>query len=565
MTINAIILARVSTSKQATEGDTLDEQMSVCTRVVEQNNWHLLETFLLVESGRIAERKYFESVIQYCKNKTNNVQYVVIKNISRFSRQGDTGYLYWKSELSQCGVQLKDVTGVIGPENNALEHLGFQYEWSIRHPTQAAEVYEANKARDTASDGLIQMIGAEIQYTQKGYWNKPAPYGYLSQKIETQEDGKRNILIPNEKEATFVREIYSLRADGVLSDSEIVKQLNARGYCSRKRAIRDKLSRKIIGYGGEKKLSVKKLQELVKRPVYAGYLREKWTYYQLVRAKFKGLIELGTYNKANRSKVYIDTSTEPPKMFFNNRRTANAPYIKRLRNNPDYPYKRIFLCPICKQYPTASASQGKSKIHYPAYHCTKGRHRSWRVSKVDVHKTIEQFISKLEFNPAVTKLFTASYLEVWEEKRTQSIQESKLAANNVQELLTKQQQTLETIKFASSNIVRQSLENEYESLEKQIIEARATRNSDEHKEDNVKRTLKFASYLMEHPGELLINQSNMHLQQSLFGLVFEEPPTYTELVNGTPKLTPIFKLKQSPALTKSDLVTPSGFEPELAG
>jgi hypothetical protein len=54
---------------------------------------------------------------------------------------------------------------------------------------------------------------------------------------------------------------------------------------------------------------------------------------------------------------------------------------------------------------------------------------------------------------------------------------------------------------------------------------------------------------MEHPTEILLNPTDLKVQRTLFGLVFEQMPTYNEILNGTPKLSWIFELS-------------SGFEPE---
>ena len=41
---------------------------------------------------------------------------------------------------------------------------------------------------------------------------------------------------------------------------------------------------------------------------------------------------------------------------------------------------------------------------------------------------------------------------------------------------------------------------------------------------------------------MLLKPTNMKQQQALFGLVFEETPTYEEIVNGTARLTWVFNL-----------------------
>ena len=66
---------------------------------------------------------------------------------------------------------------------------------------------------------------------------------------------------------------------------------------------------------------------------------------------------------------------------------------------------------------------------------------------------------------------------------------------------------------------------------------------------------------MEHLSKLLLKPDNARQQLSLFGLVFEEFPTYTDIVNGTPNLTWVFEVSRISTAIESVLVRPPGFEP----
>lgn len=61
--------------------------------------------------------------------------------------------------------------------------------------------------------------------------------------------------------------------------------------------------------------------------------------------------------------------------------------------------------------------------------------------------------------------------------------------------------------------------------------------------------------------EVLIDTDDMRRQQALFGLVFEEFPTYNEILSGTPKLSPVFATKKTHRIDESILVTLPGIEP----
>jgi hypothetical protein len=63
---------------------------------------------------------------------------------------------------------------------------------------------------------------------------------------------------------------------------------------------------------------------------------------------------------------------------------------------------------------------------------------------------------------------------------------------------------------------------------------------------------------MEHLEFLLLQSENMTKQQAMFGLLFEEFPTYDEIVNGTPKLSLVFELSKAYAEGKTLLVARRG-------
>lgn len=79
-------------------------------------------------------------------------------------------------------------------------------------------------------------------------------------------------------------------------------------------------------------------------------------------------------------------------------------------------------------------------------------------------------------------------------------------------------------------------------------------------ECHIKQFINYVEYAMEHLEFLLLQSENMTKQQAMFGLLFEELPTYDEIVNGTPKLSLVFKLSQAYAKGKTRLVAPTRIE-----
>lgn len=282
--VYAIAVKRVSSEKQGLVGDSIDDQEQQILRRVQQ-----LSDQLNIE---IVIKKWFEftesasgefelqplaRVVDYCKDK--KIKYLFIKSIDRMTRAGSAIYGLLKSQLARYGVDVIDVYGVISQQRvNTLEHLGIKFKWSEFSPSFVTELLVAEQSKTEVREILTRLIGAEIRYVRSGYRVRPAPMGFVNQKIDTAEQGKRTVLTPHPDEAIWFIRMYELASQGNLSDQEIVNRVNALGFKSRVQKLHDKNDKtKVIGYRGGKQLTVKQLQRYIRSPIYAGINDERWT------------------------------------------------------------------------------------------------------------------------------------------------------------------------------------------------------------------------------------------------------------------------------------------------
>lgn len=228
-----------------------------------------------METGRKNEREIFYGLIDFCLDSKNKVDIFLIKNIDRFTRQGSAEYINLKEKLKAAGVRLVDAEGVIQGEKNTLERQGFAYDWSVYEPSRANEIAKAEEASNEARTILTRMISHEIDYVQKGYWNRNPVYGLRNQKIDTENDGRRNILVEHSIEAFYIRKMFELKGERNYTDEATVEELNRLGFKTRAMKRRDKKTKKPVGIIGQKPLTVKRLQTYLRRTVYAGVIMEK--------------------------------------------------------------------------------------------------------------------------------------------------------------------------------------------------------------------------------------------------------------------------------------------------
>jgi len=410
---------------------------------------------------------------------------------------------------------------------------------------------------------LIRLIGAEIGLVQQGYAVRRALDGMKNEKVLV-GNKERHIRVPNLERSHYFQKMFQFRSEGI-DDKETVNRLNAMGFLTRIYRRWDRSSKenpRIIGQKGGVSLTVKQLQRYIQQTEYAGIICEKWTHNKPVKAKYDGLVSIEVFNKANHGKVFIDYKNEVDIKILYNQRPEKV-LAKKLKYNPNFPNKFV-RCPICGGPMLGSAPRGKSGKHYSSYHCARG-HERFAVRKEIFDKAVESFIESLRFESGYVNSMEATFLNKYREREKEILNDSAYVHRSISDLQTEQSAKIDALVGATSNVVKRKLEEDIEKLESQIEEAKEERQRIDITEGDIKSFIKEVKKIMEHPAEILMDQTNPVARQALLGLVFEEMPTYAEIVNGTPKLTWIFKLSSNFIANKSHLAALRGIEPLFLG
>src|SRR3989338_7255913 len=562
---NCIIDCSVSDEIQL-KGGSLEDQEVVGRRLAERNGWNVIRVFRKPHSATTFHRDDLEEIRKFIKTSEIPIHKYIMKCIDRFTRAGYPEYSRLKNELEALGVEVVDTYGIIQPKKNTLEHLGgFEYPWSVYSPSEASEMMAAFGGKQEGRDILTRLVGAEIRLVQEGYAVRRAPDGMVNKKVFIGSK-ERCIRIPDPERAQFFKKMFELRAEGK-DDDKIVKHLNAGGF--RTKIYRnwdrsDKENPRIAGKKGGIPLTIKQLQRYIQQTEYAGAICEKWTKYQPVRTQqFEGLVSIETFNRANRGKVYIKENSDGSLQLRYNYSQYGKVVNRRLKNNPDFAFKFI-PCSTCHKQILGSYSRGKLGTRYAAYHCggTPSRpHKYVRIPKSDFEKTVETFVRSLKFDKTFLNSFELVLNDTYRKREAEVVSQSSAVSHNVGNLKAQQASALEALTNTQSPVACKKLEERIEELEAQIQTAQEHRAEIEITERDIKSFVRYVKTVMEHPSEILIDTEDMRAQRTLFGLVFEEIPTYQEILNGTPKLSLVFKLSEEFQVNKDHLVTPTGIEP----
>lgn len=558
-------IGRISSKKQAQEGESFEDQRDSILHFAERKGYNNVHTFKCSLSGRTEIDELIERMTTFLEETPYKIKYCIFKKIDRITRGGTDAYSFISSALKKYDVSLIDTYEIIQPDINTLEQYGFGYDWSRFSPTGTATLLEITRAKDEVRDILTRMIGQEIKLIQEGFRVREANDGYKNEFIYI--NGKKKcILVPNPSRAEYYVKMFNLRARGNLTDQEIVDFINAEGFKSRQRKVWDK-DGNLIGKKEGKSLTIKQLQRIVQRPVYAGFNCEKWTHGKLIKGNgWDGLVSVDIFNRANSGKVFIKENKDGNYELLENYSLIRK--SKRNKNNPNFPHKWV-LCDKCRMSFLASSPRGKSGAGFPAYHCgvknNKSRnHKYFGIPKYDFDLNVETLIKSLEFNEEYLDVFEKVLINKYRERENEVIKSSSNINRNISDMQKEQSNLIKNLVSIESPVARRKIEEEIEAMEINIDNARNKRDEMEIREHDIRSYIRSARYLMEHPEELLIVPSNFEVQRALMGLVFDTIPTYSQITNGTPKLSLIFRLSEQFKRDKSQLVTLRGVEPRFS-
>lgn len=556
--IYVIGYARVSTPKQAQTGESLDVQEAKIRAYCEKKGYTLFpdnKVFKEPYSGSSLFRPAYKEILDLLKKQIKSdkkIKYLIFWDFDRLTRGGSGDYdQIWK-DVSEYGVELRDTTEIIQEEVDMMDEFDFpfSYSWAKGRSSEDAERVKAEDARKQKKKIIQTLILPEIRLTIDGYQIGKPDYGFRNKKIFV-ENKKKCIQERYEPEAIFIERLYKLREENVLTDQEICDDINSMGYRSQTQNVWSKDKTQILNTKGGKILTPKHLQTIIKRFTYCGVICEKWTKHTPIKAKYDGLVSVDTWNKANRGKVFLE---EISNNIFELSKNVSVHSKKRYKFNPKYPFRGVLMCEICGKTMKASSSTGKSGDKFGAYHCERN-HRRNAIPQKDVELAYNNYIENIKFTTKFLNIFEKTILFQFREKEGELSEYTAKANINVADLENQKTSLIKSFPNATLDEVRRGIEEEITKIQKQIDQAKSQRDIVEIGELDVVNFIKWCKNIMEHPKEILTDIRSEQELVHMFSLFFTSFPTYTEIVNGTPKLSLVFKLSEEFEVNKSPLVT----------
>ncbi len=492
----AVTYTRVSTQEQV-EGYSLEFQEKFCKDLAEKQGLKITRVFR--EKGASAKtvsgRPVLRSLLEFCKNKENNISNVLVYKYDRWSRNTADG-LTIMAILAKQGIEV--ISATEPAENNAMGK-------AIRSMLLVMAEFENNQRAEKTTDGMKAAIEA-------GRWPWKAPIGYVHKLVN---EKKAIVLIKGFKE--ILSRFFTEAATGVYTKSQLADKLNAWGFS------------KLWGSSATDKTTDKILQ----KKFYCGILEaKKW-----------GIERPGIHTPVTDEEIWFRA--------YQNVYQAKQP--RKTGNNDElFPLRGFILCGSCGKSLTGSFSTGNGG-RYPYYHCAhKGCFKPTRASQENLHKLFVEELNQFTLSPVQSKLLQVKLTQKIERKIRLYKREEENKQLKVERLKTEKRDVLRS--NARGLIDDDEARKLLEDLRDEEAVLRLEDNENRIDQKEAESVLHFIQYLTENMGRFW-NQSLTPQKRRFQSLIFPEGTTYDGEKLRTTEIAESFRLIKSYSVSVEPLVS----------
>lgn len=515
---SVVAYIRISSQRQI-NNESPATQREAIQRYADDNNLHIVAWFEdIAKSGKNANRDGLQELLEYCLKHKGQISHWVVYNMRRASRDIESYTSQVRVVLKARGVTVRSATEPVVDDTkmgrfmeNLLVLLG--------------QLDNDGKAEVTVDN----MRSLALQ----GYWQHPPVVGYMVHKVPNELGKLRPTLKPSAM-APKVTQVLERFSQGDITKAELARYAKDVGLRSR--------------YG--KVLSEDSINRLLKNPVYAGLISDKFTDYKPVKGRHKGLIS---------EEIYMRNQTL---LYGKNSRKGEV----HIQKNQKYPLKGLVLCWNCAQPLYASAPQTGNGNYSPRYHCARatcrGKVKSVKAQKV--HDDFEELLKRVKPSGEILKLYkTVLVREANNElgKLNQHIHNLREELNNINSSRVNAIQ-----KFAEENITLEDKNQLTDLYDAQKAAKTAELNELEQQQNIREADIEVAIAVMDTVDRQWA-ESGLDVQLRFQKLLFPEGLIYDSLNSrfGTSQISPLYRVipieKGAEAPLESYLVAGAGLEP----
>jgi site-specific DNA recombinase len=495
-----IIYTRVSSTEQV-ENTSLGSQERLCYEYAKREGINILKVFVEKgESAKTADRTEFIKAINFCSKEKGKVGYFIVFKFDRFSRSV-ADHAATRVALNRVGTVVRSVS-----ESTDESSAGKAMEGMI---SVFAE-FDNNVRTERSKAGMLEQL-------KKGMWVWQAPIGCYRPRTASR-------LEKDPSAAPYILTIFEEYAKGGYSYESLAEHLAKRGFKTKT----------------GKRPFPQLIEKIIKNPLYCGIMRV-WGEDYL--GNFEPLISEELFEQCQRGW------------------RKKTVVMGKVLANPEFPLRRVCVCPECKKSFTGSKSRGR-KISYPYYHHQKqGCSKAKFIPKEIFEQIFLEYLSEISPNLEFEKIFRAIVLDIWK-NNYKKFDENNAKIRVELERLEKERQKVFDLhrsgKYSDAEFLEQkNVINENMYSKRQLLQ-------DNHIEEfNMEEALDHCFRYVRQAADtwLRLKKKNYAYLMRFQKQVFPEKITFNGEKFGTDKLSLIYKLNKENGTDKSKLVHPAGFEP----
>ncbi len=503
--MNAVIYCRVSTKEQV-QNLSLATQQSRCVDFCTHNDWAVLKVFRDEgESAKTADRPAFKQMLAFCQAKQNVVHFVVVHDLSRFSREM-SDQVYVIAGLENAGVRLRSVMENV--DETAAGKL-------MRNIYGAFNQFDNDRKAERTKLGMKKAASM-------GRFPFKAPLGYLN--VGSQVQNGTN-LIPDAERAPLIRKAFELYGTGTETKAKVLRLVTSLGLKTHRGC----------------NLTPQTFEKMLRNPIYCGWIvipswsvRERGGFAPLVSEELFGRVQ----DILDGKRLSV---------------TAHQ------RNNPDFPLRVFVSCGACGTPLTGSWSKGR-KSRYPYYHCRNSHCRAVNVRRESLEREFAALLERLAPERQYMRLFKEIVRQVWKQKVAASESVLRAAKGKLAELENRKNRLVDFL--LEGRLDQQTYDEQTLRLRAEIEVAEQELREADVEHIDVEAVLAFAEKLVERPRQLWL-ESTLEQKQRLQRAFFPDGVKYTKDGFGTAVSNSFFSVLRDLSEQKATLASPAGFEPAL--
>jgi site-specific DNA recombinase len=503
--MNAVVYCRVSTKEQV-QNLSLGTQETRCVEYCTRNGWPVSHIFRDEgESAKSTDRPAFQKMLAYCEKKQNAVSFVVVHDLSRFSRDLSDQVIVI-AQMKSAGVRLRSVLENVD-ETAAGKLMG--------------NIYGSFNQFDNDRKSERTKLGMK-RAASMGRFPFKAPLGYLNILAKSQSGTN---LIPDPVRAPLVAKAFELYMQGTETKNGVLRKVTALGLKT---------------HAGQA-LTPQSFERILRNPIYAGRIViPEWD-----------LKEQGSFEP-----LVSDAQFQLVQDILDGKRLSVTAHM---RNNPDFPLRVFLRCGKCQIPLTGSWSKGRNN-RYAYYRCRNLECRAVNVRRERLENDFIALLEKLTPERHYMRFFKEVVRQVWKAKQASSQSLLRAAKTKLVELRLRKDRLVD---FLLNSRLDQAtydeqllrLNAEVRETEEELIRAHAETL-------DVEAVLTFAEKLVERP-DCLWSESALEQKQRLQQVFFPQGLSFTHEGFGTDANNSFFKVLGAFQVKKSHLASPTGFEPVL--